>query len=247
MVFTRKTKLQKFCLLLSSYFWLIGANLLVIFHFFYFLREWGMAQKREHCWGHSLTTRMESQRRRLNCLWVETWTGLTFHLFFIKPLRFCLNVLADSLCVLLSSCSFSHLYSYLSLSITMPSSCRTPAMRCIDMWSCESSLTGVMWNIPVFTASVCTDRSPNEVPSTLNSVIFNLVFWAVFRDKYWNRNLLLNSVRLCVSRFCCGFYWTGFILKESLEFLQTIQSANLVLNKHTEWSVKMLLQTKNLA
>lgn len=175
---------------------------------------------------------MASRRRRLSCLWVETWTVLTFPLFSMKAVRFCFSVLADSLCFLLS-------FLFLPLSITMPPSCRTPAMRCIDLWSCESCQTGVMWNIPVFTASVCTERSPNEISIHLTSVIFNLVVWAVFRDNNWHSRLLLNS------RFCCGLYWTGLILKESLEFLRTIQSANFVLNNYTEWSVKVFLQIKS--
>lgn len=38
-----------------------------------------MTQKKEHCWGHSLMMKMESQHRRLSCLWVKPekiWIGL---------------------------------------------------------------------------------------------------------------------------------------------------------------------------
>lgn len=64
--------------------------------------------------------------------------------------------------------------------VLLSSSSRTPVMWCIDLWSYVSSPTGVMWNILVFTASVCMDKSllrlTDDSP-TLSEIIFIMLLF----------------------------------------------------------------------
>lgn len=98
-------------------------------------------------------------------------------------------------------------------------SCRSPVTWCIDSWSCVSSVTGVMWNIRVFTASVCTDECPpHETREALTRRYdsfrhirmfissghyvrckLNVVVWGVFRATCYWKMLRVESCHSCVT------------------------------------------------
>lgn len=136
----------------------------------HFAREWKMIHKKENCWGRLRTMKLESQRRHLSCLWVDKYKLN----FIYKNVRYCLMFIVSSILF----------YFFLDL-VLLSSSSRTPVMWCIGLWSYMSSPTGVMWNILVFTASVCMDRSPpNETNWWLTHLIRNNIYNAAIQLIY---------------------------------------------------------------
>lgn len=131
------------------------------------------------------------------------------------------QLLFSSVSFILTSNSRSFPF-YSSLSILFlslvppPPSCRTPVTWCTDLWSCVSSLTGVTWNIRVFTASACMDRSPpHETRDSLTATFMvtppnqkvhlhrtllkkKNYFLGVFRARSWSCSGQNATEKLCV-------------------------------------------------